>query len=121
MEKDGVEKVQEVRSFASLEGLRLIASVSIVANHYFLYLRLPTQGLHIAVDLFFVISGIVIAMVYQGSIRNWASYFEFVRKRVARLYPLHLATLSFYVIIGGLIATGRIPPENAETYNLSEV
>jgi peptidoglycan/LPS O-acetylase OafA/YrhL len=116
-----VENAQESRSFASLEGLRLIASVAIVADHYFGYLCLPTQGLHLAVDLFFVISGIVIAMVYQGRIRDLPSYSRFVRKRLARLYPLHLATLLFYVMLGGLIATGRIAPENVEKYNPSEI
>jgi peptidoglycan/LPS O-acetylase OafA/YrhL len=116
-----VEKTQENGSFASLEGLRLIASVSIVADHYFRYLHLASQGLHLAVDLFFVISGIVIAMVYQGRVHDLESYSGFVRKRIARLYPLHLATLLFYVIIGALIATGRIAPENAEKYDPSEI
>ena len=99
----------------------MIASVAIVADHYFQYLHLPVRGLHLAVDLFFVISGIVIAMVYQGRIRDPASYSGFVRKRVARLYPLHLATLLFYVIIGGLIATVASLPENVEKYNPSEI
>jgi peptidoglycan/LPS O-acetylase OafA/YrhL len=116
-----VEKAHESGSFASLEGLRLIASVSIVADHYVRYLHLPSQGLHLAVDLFFVISGIVIAMVYQGRIRDLESYSGFVRKRVARLYPLHLVTLLFYVIIGALIASGRIAPENAEKYNPTQI
>jgi peptidoglycan/LPS O-acetylase OafA/YrhL len=116
-----VEKLPEGRSLPSLEGLRLIASLLIVASHYFQYLHLPTRGLHLAVDLFFVISGIVIAMIYQGRIRDLAGYSGFVRKRIARLYPLHLATLLFYVLIGALIATGRIAPENAEKYNTSEI
>jgi peptidoglycan/LPS O-acetylase OafA/YrhL len=116
-----VDRVQEGRSFASLEGLRLIASILIVTNHYLEYLHLPTRGFHLAVDLFFVISGIVIAMIYQGRICDSASYLGFVRRRVARLYPLHLATLLFYIIIGALIATGRMAPENAEKYNPNEI
>jgi len=75
----------------------------------------------LAVDLFFVISGIVIAMIYQGRINDFRSYFGFARKRIARLYPLHFVTLVFYLIIGGVIATGRIAPENAEKYNPSEI
>ena len=111
----------EDRSLASLEGLRFIASAMIVADHYFQYLHLEAGGLQLAVDLFFVISGIVIAMIYQGRIRSLASYSGFVRKRIARLYPLHFATLLFYVIIGALIATGRIAPESAEKYNAREL
>lgn len=116
-----METSSENRSLANLEGFRLIASVLIVANHYFQYLHLPTGGLHLAVDLFFVISGIVIAMIYQGRLLDIASYSGFVRKRIARLYPLHIATLLFYVIAGGLIAAGYMSPENAEKYNPNEI
>ncbi len=116
-----MERFQERRSLPSLEGLRLIASILVVASHYFQYLHLATHGLQLAVDLFFVISGIVIAMMYQSRIRDLPSYFGFVRKRVARLYPLHLATLLFYVMIGALVASGRVTPENVEKYNPSEI
>ena len=116
-----MEKLPEGRSLASLEGLRLIASVAIIANHYFKYLHLPTRGLHLAVDLFFVISGIVIAMIYQNRICDLSGYSGFVRKRIARLYPLHLATLLFYVVVGALVGSGFIAPENAEKYNMSEI
>src|SRR6266478_3104439 len=51
-------KLTENRSLPSLEGLRLIASCAIIANHYLEYLHLPHRGLQIAVDLFFIISGI---------------------------------------------------------------
>jgi peptidoglycan/LPS O-acetylase OafA/YrhL len=118
---DGMKKLEEGRSLANLEGLRLIASLAIVASHYFQYLHLPTHGLHLAVDLFFVISGIVIAMIYQGRTRDLASYSSFVRKRIARLYPLHLATLLFYVIIGAMVATIHLNPISPEKYNPSEI
>jgi peptidoglycan/LPS O-acetylase OafA/YrhL len=111
----------EGRSLANIEGLRLIASVLIVANHYFQYLHFPTHGLQLAVDLFFVISGIVIAMMYQERILCFASYSRFVRKRIARLYPLHLATLLFYVAVGYLITAGYATPESVEKYNSSQI
>lgn len=111
----------EGRSLPNLEGLRLIASVLIVADHYLRYLHLPTGGLQLAVDLFFVISGIVIAMIYQGRVHDLATYSGFVRKRIARLYPLHFLTLAFYVTIGALIATGHVAPENVEKYNAGEI
>jgi peptidoglycan/LPS O-acetylase OafA/YrhL len=82
---------------------------------------LPTKGLQLAVDLFFVISGIVIAMVYQGRIDNLADYFNFVRRRIARLYPLHVATLLFYVVLGALIATVHVVPMDVERYNPGEI
>jgi peptidoglycan/LPS O-acetylase OafA/YrhL len=111
----------EDRSLVNLEGLRLIASVLIVCDHYLQYVHLPMAGLRLAVDLFFVVSGIVIAMIYQGRIHDLVSYCGFVRKRVARLYPLHLCTLAIYVTIGAFVATGHIAPENPEKYNAREI
>jgi peptidoglycan/LPS O-acetylase OafA/YrhL len=110
-----------MRALPSLEGLRFLASLMIVANHYLEYLNIPTEAVNLAVDLFFVISGIVIAMNYQGRISDFGSYFDFVRKRIARLYPLHIATLLFYVALGLVIATGKVTPENAEKYNPSQI
>src|ERR1700722_339273 len=118
---DRMQETQDGRSLVNLEGLRLIASLAIVASHYFQYLHLPTHGLHLAVDLFFVISGIVIAMIYQGRTRDLASYSGFVRRRIARLYPLHLATLLFYVTVGALVATIHLNPSNIEKYNPTEI
>ena len=56
------------------------------------------ENLSLAVDLFFVISGIVITFAYQQlhDVRG------FLQKRFARLAPLHYATLCFYLVAGYL-------------------
>jgi peptidoglycan/LPS O-acetylase OafA/YrhL len=86
-----------------------------------MYLHLPTRGLKLAVDLFFIISGIVIAMMYDRRIVDVGSYVLFVRRRIARLYPLHIATLLFYVAIGVLVWNGKLSPINPEKYNAGEI
>lgn len=103
----------------SLEGLRFLSSIAIVAGHYIPYVvSTPLIGrLHLAVDLFFVISGIVIAERYAGRITGTADYLQFMSRRVARLYPLHLATLAFYVAIGMLVWSGKLNPVDAARYN----
>jgi peptidoglycan/LPS O-acetylase OafA/YrhL len=56
-------------------------------------LRLMQHG-YLAVDLFFVLSGFVMAMTYGASFRHLPTlrtYFEFLQKRLARVYPLYLA------------------------------
>lgn len=112
------------RRLDSLEGLRFIASVAIVAGHFIPYAVGETRWisrLHLAVDMFFVISGIVIASNYAGqiaSVRDWAM---FMLKRVARLYPLHLATLAFYVAIGALVWTNRLQPVDATRYDAAAI
>ena len=101
----------------SLEGLRLLASLMVVALHYAGYLGREIPPLHLAVDLFFVVSGIVIAMVYDGRMQRFGDWADFLRKRFARLYPLHLVTLLFYVAIGVLAARGLFTPDNPAKYD----
>lgn len=104
-------------SLPSLEGLRLVASVMVIALHYATYAEVRAEPLGLAVDLFFVVSGIVIAMVYDGRMHGLADWLGFMRKRVARLYPLHLATLGFYVAIGVLVWRGTVTPDNPAKYD----
>lgn len=103
----------------SLEGLRFLSSAAIVAGHYVPYaVSTPLIGrLHLAVDLFFVISGIVIAERYAGRIAQLRDWLVYMVRRIGRLYPLHLATLGFYVAIGVLVWTGKVTPSDAARYN----
>ncbi len=108
----------------SLEGLRFLSSVAIVAGHYIPYAIGETRfisRLHLAVDLFFVVSGIVIANLYAGRIASVRDWLGFMLKRLARLYPLHLATLGFYVAIGALVWSGRLQPADGARYDPAAV
>jgi peptidoglycan/LPS O-acetylase OafA/YrhL len=85
----------------NFDALRFVSAISIVFHHSnsFLYpaelrevMKEPSWGLALFVDLFFLISGFVIALVYGGKISSLRQYFNFMRKRVARLLPLHIVT-----------------------------
>lgn len=56
-----------------------------------------------AVDLFFVISGVVFAHVYlrADGLKTGTTFGSFTRARIARLYPLHLLTL---IVTAGLFS-----------------
>ncbi len=91
-----------------LDCLRFLAACAVVFLHY--SSELPAlahvaqiQRAGIAVDLFFVISGAVLTHVYLGHIRSWPDYPAFLWKRIARLVPLHWATLAVYVVLGAAI------------------
>nr|WP_269815600.1 acyltransferase [Parvularcula mediterranea] len=83
--------------------MRGVAAMSVVALHYQGYFERSEigeltfrifSGGNLAVDLFFVLSGFIMAYVYGRSID--AGTFEargFYIKRFARLYPVHLITL----------------------------
>jgi peptidoglycan/LPS O-acetylase OafA/YrhL len=82
-----VPRNEEVRS---LTGLRGIAAFAIVMVHYQI---VPVPKIYLAVDLFFVLSGFVMAMTYGRRLRqhrDWSTYGDFLWKRFARIYPLYL-------------------------------
>jgi peptidoglycan/LPS O-acetylase OafA/YrhL len=97
----------------NLDFLRFVASAGIVAHHSIQYfvpreyreaLSDQTRGLSLFVDLFFVISGFVIAYVYHGRVGTFAGYGKFMQRRVGRLFPLHLLTLAVSVAVLGAVA-----------------
>ncbi|MDF3005503.1 MAG: acyltransferase family protein [Oscillospiraceae bacterium] len=75
----------------SLIGFKGLLSVAIFFHH--LNYGLIFGG-GAAVTYFFIISGFLIALGYQGKFCSLQppSYFNFLLKRLARLYPLHLFT-----------------------------
>jgi peptidoglycan/LPS O-acetylase OafA/YrhL len=112
----------------ALTGVRGVAAAVIVAYHFgdvqltgggnVAYFRIP-HG-YLPVDLFFMLSGYVIALTYRdafndGHLRNYAS---FMLKRVARLYPAYLAIGLLYV---AKIAAGLSGQDTLSMYSLSDI
>lgn len=104
--------VPDSEDFLHLDALRIIASLAVVMFHWRAHLAFQpaidaTDWLNswiVFVDLFFVISGFIIAAVYSQRISTLAQYGDFLFKRFARLAPLHYVTLALYIGIG-LLAT----------------
>lgn len=111
-----------------LDLMRFIASAGIVLCHsgeFFVEraARLASHerlaGLSLFVDVFFIISGFVIAHVYGDRMAGWRQFLQFMQRRVGRLYPLHLATMAgvallFYLVGRFGVATNtdmRLLPE----------
>ncbi|MBV8685860.1 MAG: acyltransferase [Alphaproteobacteria bacterium] len=68
---------------------------------------------NLAVDLFFVLSGFVIHLNYAGRVtRDRAAVTDFLFRRFARVYPLHvLVLLGFLAYAGGAVAFGHATVE----------
>jgi peptidoglycan/LPS O-acetylase OafA/YrhL len=68
---------------------------------------------YVAVDFFFVLSGFIICWKYFTDFSNVtigkkAAYILFIKKRIARIYPLHIVILAAYFIIPSILwITGR--------------
>jgi peptidoglycan/LPS O-acetylase OafA/YrhL len=91
-----------------LTGLRGIASLWVLLHHcesFFLpvatqsstakFLSCAFVGGYLGVDLFFVLSGYVLAYNYANIRWDRHTYFAFIKKRFARIYPVHLVTMIF--------------------------
>ncbi len=86
-----------------LESLRGMAAIIVALFHYPTSSWLTSNPLvrngPLMVDLFFVLSGFVIAMNYLSRLDNWREALDFMRKRFWRLYPLHFITLILFVLV----------------------
>ena len=75
--------------FATLDGLRGIAALSVVILHWFEGLGFTFFGSSwFAVDFFFMLSGFVVAYSYEERLKNGFSFIKFMLLRVIRLYPM---------------------------------
>jgi peptidoglycan/LPS O-acetylase OafA/YrhL len=97
--------VSEVRS---LTGLRGVAALWVVLFHYFtpVFLTSPLLCIlghgYLAVDLFFVLSGFVLCLNYSNFFVNGVTgkqYWNFLSRRIARIYPLYFVTLVIATIL----------------------
>lgn len=87
--------------FTRLESLRGLAAVMVVLFHS--PFRFGSSSIDFVansdlfVDLFFVLSGFVMAYAYGDKIRGGMGFGEYMALRLGRLYPLHLFTLGLWV------------------------
>jgi peptidoglycan/LPS O-acetylase OafA/YrhL len=88
------------RRFLTLDGLRGIAAVAVMIWHT--GATRYTPGSYLAVDLFFGLSGFVLAHAYG---ERDISFVRFAKGRLIRLYPLYL--LSLVVAVGLYLVSAK--------------
>lgn len=86
--------------FVALDGLRGVAAIAVVLWHAEILTGIRPQSGYLAVDLFFCLSGFVIAHSYDRRMAASMGGWEFMRLRLIRLYPLYLAGL--LIALGGV-------------------
>jgi peptidoglycan/LPS O-acetylase OafA/YrhL len=98
------------RRIPGLDGLRGVAAIAVVLFHFNifflpqarLYDLVPSVGrAYLAVDLFFLLSGFVMAHVYGRLLTSnlRAHWLDFARARFARIYPMFVVTTLTMVIL----------------------
>lgn len=94
-----------------LTGIRALAAGWVVVEHFrlLIYALFPdvealspwiTSG-YLGVEVFFVLSGFIIAYNYADRFATfaWSTYRRFLLARVARIYPVHLVTLAAVLVL----------------------
>jgi peptidoglycan/LPS O-acetylase OafA/YrhL len=91
--------------FTALDCVRGVAAVAVVLFHYSQLEGTPwlRRG-WLAVDVFFCLSGFVIAHSYQHKLEQGMSFIAFAGKRLSRLYPLYFLAL----VLGAVTFLGTL-------------
>lgn len=84
--------------YTTLDGMRGMAALAVAAYHFGQRDAQFVAGGYLAVDLFFMLSGFVIALNYQNKILSGLGVKDFVLLRLERLYPIYFVG----VVIGCL-------------------
>lgn len=92
------------RRYIAIDGLRFVAAMGVVMHHYSGFAGAPLAEAvmsknYLFVDFFFAISGFVIFHNYGRRLEGWSAYMDFLRNRLARVYPLHLATFLIFLVL----------------------
>jgi peptidoglycan/LPS O-acetylase OafA/YrhL len=81
---------EEKRVFAGLDGMRGVAALFVAMRHISFFHNLGIHGGYLAVDLFFVLSGFVIAHAYERRLAQGLSPARFLAARYLRLWPVYV-------------------------------
>jgi peptidoglycan/LPS O-acetylase OafA/YrhL len=80
--------------YHTLDGMRGFAALVVTLYHFGQHSGDFAHEGYLAVDLFFVLSGFVIALNYTSRLAHGLSWLDFLKARLVRLYPLYLAGLA---------------------------
>ena len=82
------------RRFITLDALRGVGALAVMAGHSAAaFNSYGPRHYYLAVDMFFVLSGFVIAHAYDLRFEQGLTFKSFVRARIRRLYPIYVIGL----------------------------
>lgn len=94
----------QLKTINSHIGLRGLAATAVTYGHYTAVfapaLFLPFT--HLAVDFFFMLSGFILTLIHGERMAHALRplhYLRFMIRRIARIYPLHIATLVLELVL----------------------
>jgi len=100
--------------FLTLDALRGVGALAVMAGHAGIVLNAYRPPfMYLAVDMFFVLSGFVLAHAYDRKFAGGLSVQAFLKARIARLYPIYLIGLVLGLVSVALSNTHALSPARA--------
>ncbi len=96
--------------FKTLDGIRGLAALLIVVRHTgALFDPVGFKESYLAVDVFFVLSGVVLAQAYEARLQMGLGALRFAWIRLVRIYPLYIlgALIAVLTILAGIDTQDR--------------
>lgn len=94
--------------FGALDGFRGLLAVFVAIYHTYWFSHINSTPFFnngpVIIDLFFVFSGFLLFTLYGNNMNSTQKGIHFIKKRFARLYPLHLFVLCIFT----LFASARV-------------
>ena len=93
--------------FMALDGLRGVAALLVAAFHTRTAFQIdPIAHGYLAVDFFFMLSGLVVAHAYEDQLRNGMSFRRFAVARVVRAHKDIFDLLAVFVVFPIIVVAG---------------
>lgn len=113
------EGLRKQDTISNLTGVRGFAAIWVLLYHFFDGWNFPviSRG-YLGVDVFFVLSGLVLSLVYATGLPsgfNLPWYKRFISRRFAKIYPMHLLTFAATAM---LILAGHLVKYHFVTTNV---
>ncbi|MEP3892209.1 MAG: acyltransferase [Hellea sp.] len=87
--------------FAALDGFRGLLALFVAVYHTIWFSHLNSLAFFnngaVIIDLFFALSGFLMFRLYDGKLKDGADAKDFMKRRFARIYPLHFFMLAIFV------------------------
>jgi peptidoglycan/LPS O-acetylase OafA/YrhL len=118
MQMMGAADPAQGRVFHTLDALRGIGAISVVIYHMQqVFTPIAAHGGYLAVDLFFIMSGVVLSHAYEARFQAGMGTLNFMRARLIRLYPLYLMG----TLLGIAVTLASLLGRNIQNWDLSSL
>lgn len=115
------------RTIHSLDLLRVAAACGVMGAHFISHVH-ARLGVDLGVierlnfvDLFFVLSGFLLASIYHDRIGSSETFARFLQARMARLYPLHAIIACAFAFLGIALHILGIQPRVPSTFDPAQL